>query len=54
VEVKLKEGADPQEFLQSVVREVRINRFELMEPSLNDIFISSVQKNRQGEENHEQ
>ncbi len=53
VELELKPGADPQEFLQSIVREVRINRFELMEPSLNDIFISSVQRHRQGEENHE-
>jgi ABC-2 type transport system ATP-binding protein len=43
VEVKLNPGADPQELLKSAVgRGVRISRFELVEPPLNDIFIEKV------------
>ena len=43
VEVKLRPGADPQEILKAAVaRGVRLTRFELMEPPLNDIFIEKV------------
>jgi ABC-2 type transport system ATP-binding protein len=43
IEVKLTPGADPQEILKSAVeRGVRVTRFELMEPPLNDIFIERV------------
>ncbi|MBZ5542945.1 MAG: ATP-binding cassette domain-containing protein [Acidobacteriia bacterium] len=43
VEVKLRPGADPQEILKlAVQRGVRISRFELIEPPLNDIFIEKV------------
>ena len=43
VEVKLRPGADPQEILKlAVERGVRISRFELIEPPLNDIFIEKV------------
>jgi ABC-2 type transport system ATP-binding protein len=42
-EAKLKTGADPQEILKAAVgRGVRISRFELVEPPLNDIFIEKV------------
>jgi ABC-2 type transport system ATP-binding protein len=42
-EAKLVPGADPQEILKAAVaRGVRINRFELVEPPLNDIFIEKV------------
>ncbi len=42
-EILLKEGADPQEVLKrAVLSGARVNRFELVEPSLNDIFIESV------------
>lgn len=42
-EVRLAPGADPQELLKAAVaRGVRINRFELVEPPLNDIFIEKV------------
>jgi ABC-2 type transport system ATP-binding protein len=42
-EVKLVPGADPQEILKAAVaRGVRINRFELVEPPLADIFIEKV------------
>ena len=40
VEAKLKPGADPQEILRAAVQSnVSITRFELLEPSLNEIFI---------------
>jgi ABC-2 type transport system ATP-binding protein len=40
VEAKLKPGADPQEILKAIVQsDVRVTRFELIEPSLNEIFI---------------
>jgi len=43
VEARLKGGADPQEILKAAVeRGVRISRFELVEPPLNDIFIEKV------------
>jgi ABC-2 type transport system ATP-binding protein len=43
VEAKLKPGADPQEILKAAIaRGVRISRFELVEPPLNDIFIEKV------------
>jgi ABC-2 type transport system ATP-binding protein len=43
VEAKLLPGADAQEILRSAVgRGVRLTRFELVEPPLNDIFIEKV------------
>jgi ABC-2 type transport system ATP-binding protein len=40
VEAKLKPGADPQDILKAaVLANVSITRFELLEPSLNEIFI---------------
>jgi ABC-2 type transport system ATP-binding protein len=40
VEAKLKPGADPQEILKAAVASnAQISRFELLEPSLNEIFI---------------
>jgi ABC-2 type transport system ATP-binding protein len=42
-EVMLQEGVDAQEILRrAVAAGVRVNHFELVEPSLNDIFIESV------------
>jgi ABC-2 type transport system ATP-binding protein len=38
VELKLKPGADPQELLRSMVGKTAITRFEVAEPSLNEIF----------------
>ncbi len=44
-ELSLKDGADAQEVLRRAVSAgVRVNRFELLEPSLNDIFIASVRR----------
>jgi len=44
VEVRLAPGADAQKLLQMVSERSRINRFELMEPSLEEIFIDTVGK----------
>lgn len=42
-EVRLRPNGDSQEILKAAVaRGVRINRFELVEPPLNDIFIEKV------------
>jgi ABC-2 type transport system ATP-binding protein len=45
VEVQLKPGADPQELLRLAADRVRISRFELLEPSLEEIFIDQVGRN---------
>ena len=42
VEIKLLPGADPQRILAALVERVRVNRFEVAEPSLEEIFIRSV------------
>jgi ABC-2 type transport system ATP-binding protein len=45
VEAKLKPGADPQQILKAAVQEnVSIIRFELLEPSLNEIFIDRTSR----------
>jgi len=45
VEAKLNPGADPQEILKTAVQEgARITRFELLEPSLNEIFIDRTSR----------
>jgi ABC-2 type transport system ATP-binding protein len=42
-EAKLRPGADPQDILKlAIQRGVRLERFELVEPPLNDIFIEKV------------
>jgi len=42
-ELLLQDGADAQEVLKRAIEAgVRVNRFELVEPSLNEIFIESV------------
>ncbi len=42
VEVRLTSAADPQELLRLVSAGARISRFELMEPSLEEIFIEAT------------
>ena len=41
-ELSLAEGADPQQILHSSVTRLRIRRFELTNPSLEEIFIAKV------------
>ena len=44
VEVRLAPGADPQELLRLAASGARLSRFELMEPSLEEIFLDAVGK----------
>ena len=41
-EITLAEGADPQQILHACMPRVRIRRFELAAPSLEEIFIAKV------------
>lgn len=45
VELRLRPGADAQNLLRRASSSARINRFELLEPSLEEIFIDVVGKN---------
>jgi ABC-2 type transport system ATP-binding protein len=47
-ELALAPGADPQEILHAVAARVRVRRFELVEPSLRDIFVGQVTAHRGG------
>ena len=42
MEIKLKEGSDPQALLKTVADKIRVNKFEVKEPTLNAIFIEKV------------
>jgi ABC-2 type transport system ATP-binding protein len=42
VEVRLKDGTDPQPLLREAVQRLRLRRFEIVEPSLHDIFVETV------------
>lgn len=42
MEIRLKEKADPQDVLDKLVGKLRINKFEVREPTLNAIFIDKV------------
>ena len=42
VELRLKKGADAQELLRTLAARCRVSRFELSEPSLEEIFIDVV------------
>jgi ABC-2 type transport system ATP-binding protein len=42
VELRLHEGADPQEILRAAAPRLRLSRFEIVEPSLRDIFVDRV------------
>jgi ABC-2 type transport system ATP-binding protein len=43
VEVSLADGADPQALLRRAAQSARITRFEVVHPTLNDIFIQQVE-----------
>jgi ABC-type uncharacterized transport system ATPase subunit len=40
--VRLAPGADPQDLLHLATAHARLNKFELEEPSLEEIFIDAV------------
>ncbi len=42
VEIKMADGADPQSILRATAARLRLSRFEIVEPSLHDIFVESV------------
>jgi ABC-2 type transport system ATP-binding protein len=42
VEVRLADGADAQPLLAAAVERLRLRRFEIVEPSLHDIFVETV------------
>ena len=42
VEVRLQDGTDPQPLLREATGQLRLRRFEIVEPSLHDIFIETV------------
>jgi ABC-2 type transport system ATP-binding protein len=43
-EVKLRAGANSQDLLRAAMCAAKISRFEVMEPSLEEIFIDRVEK----------
>jgi ABC-2 type transport system ATP-binding protein len=44
VELRLQPGIDPQDILKMAIQAARINKFELVEPSLEAIFIDTVER----------
>ncbi len=42
VEIRMADGADPQWILREAATRLRISRFEVVEPSLHDIFVERV------------
>jgi ABC-2 type transport system ATP-binding protein len=51
----LETGADPQEILAALIKRdgIKLERFELAEPSLEDIFVTVVQGENQNQDNRE-
>jgi ABC-2 type transport system ATP-binding protein len=41
-EIRMGRGADPQALLKAAAEKLRVSRFEIVEPSLNDIFVEQV------------
>jgi len=44
VEIRLAEGGSPQDLLQAAAARLRVSRFEIVEPSLHDIFVEQVKR----------
>jgi ABC-2 type transport system ATP-binding protein len=42
VEIRMADGADPQSILREASSRLRVSRFEVVEPSLRDIFVEHV------------
>jgi ABC-2 type transport system ATP-binding protein len=42
VEIRMKDGADPQSILREAAARIRVTRFEVVEPSLHDIFVEKI------------
>jgi ABC-2 type transport system ATP-binding protein len=53
MEIRLKTKTDPQDLLDRLVGKIRVNKFEVKEPSLNAIFIDKVgERNAQDSIHH--
>jgi len=50
-EVRLMQGADPQQILERIIAKTRVNRFEMSSPSLEEIFIRIARPEKNN--NHE-
>ncbi len=50
-EIRIKENADTQEILSVIMRQARVNSFEVTKPSLNDIFIRIANPDKSEENN---
>jgi ABC-2 type transport system ATP-binding protein len=48
VEIKMSPNADPQPILRQAATTLRVSRFEIVEPSLHDIFVEQVTSHDQG------
>jgi ABC-2 type transport system ATP-binding protein len=48
-EIRLSDGADPQAILREAAARLRVSRFEVVEPSLHEIFLDQVQASRRPE-----
>lgn len=46
VELRLAPGVDPQQFLELAMRTAKIRKFEMVEPSLEEIFIDTVESTK--------
>jgi ABC-2 type transport system ATP-binding protein len=42
VEIRMADGADPQRILEAAAARLKVSRFEVVEPSLHDIFVERV------------
>lgn len=49
IELTLNVGASPHQFLKDVVDKLEIRRFQMMEPSLHNIFVTLVSREEGGE-----
>ncbi|MFU8811546.1 MAG: ABC transporter ATP-binding protein [Balneolaceae bacterium] len=52
-EIRLLDDQDPQQILRAAMNQSEIHRFQLVEPSLNEIFISTVGENNLEQETAE-
>jgi ABC-2 type transport system ATP-binding protein len=42
VEIRMQDGTEPQGLLREAAERLRVRRFEIVEPSLHDIFVETV------------
>jgi ABC-2 type transport system ATP-binding protein len=54
MEITLKDNADPDKLLQSIVGKIRLSKFVIQSPSLHNIFVSIVGKTPKNVEQEEQ